>query len=463
MSLNPRISAGVLVCISLASVDEILRADMLWTYVTGLGLFAFFLLEWPRLAKTAKALVVFAILLGAVMIFLNKMTPYILAKAVSRAGFLTFFMVSLALLQNAADSSLMVRRCGKAIVHQPPGRRYFMLAVGASFFSAFLSIGTISLLGTMVKNGIDSARDTTEDQVSEIRLQRMTVAILRGFCTIVFWSPVTLTLAIVLTALPELSWIEIQPYGFIITICFLFIGWLLDRSAYPRSKLSPVVPKGAPLTVLYPLFGLMVLIFALAALLANILTINLISALLITIPFISLGWVYVQYWRGDWGDATLRSLSRAYNGFLPALPNMRSEISIFAASAFIGLLVPPLIDVDALGGFIVEFGLGKGWILTLSFWIIIMVAMIGINPIISVTIALDLLPRLPQIDIAPLSIAIMAITAWSIIVGFSPLSAAVRIAGRVVDRDIVDIGFRWNGQYSLIVTALFSVALLVFT
>ncbi len=459
--LNPKIPAGILLLVCLASVGEILHFDWPFAYVIGPGLLAFFALEWPRLAKIAKVLVVVAVLLGTALITLDKIAFDMLAKAISRAGFLTFFLVSLGFLQSAADSSLMVRRCGEAIVHQPPGRRYVMLTVGASLFSVFLSLGTISLLGTMVKNGIDAGRTTTEARISEIRLQRMMLAILRGFCTMVLWSPITITLVVVLTAIPELTWLEILPYGLCVTASYVFVGWLIDRWTFPRSRQIPTDPKGLPLTVFLPLLGLVFLILALALILSFILSINQISALLIVIPFVALGWMLFQYQSLGESLALAKTFLRVRDEVLPALPLMRSEICIFASSAFIGLLIPRLIDVDAVGGGIALLNLAEGWVLVLSFWAIALLAMIGVNPIISVTIAVDLLPRLPGLDISPLSVALMAITAWSIIVGFSPFSAAVRIAGRVIDRDITDVGIRWNGPFSLIIGLLFSGALLL--
>lgn len=50
------------------------------------------------------------------------------------------------------------RRGGEAVVNQPPGRRYTVLTIGGALFGVLLNLGTISLLGTMIREGVDAGR-----------------------------------------------------------------------------------------------------------------------------------------------------------------------------------------------------------------------------------------------------------------------------------------------------------------
>lgn len=52
----------------------------------------------------------------------------------------------------------LIGRGGEAVVNQPPGRRYTVLTIGGALFGVLLNLGTISLLGTMIREGVDAGR-----------------------------------------------------------------------------------------------------------------------------------------------------------------------------------------------------------------------------------------------------------------------------------------------------------------
>jgi hypothetical protein len=120
-----------------------------------------------------------------------------------------------------------------------------------------------------------------------------------------------------------------------------------------------------------------------------------------------------------------------------------------------------MIDTDYLGDVIQSSGLSAGWVLVLTFWLIALCSGIGINPIISVSVACEVLPRLENLAIAPITVGVLAVGAWTVVVGYSPFSAAVRIAGRIINQEAARIGFIWNGLYSILCGAILTVVLLV--
>ena len=420
---------------------------------------AFFAYEWRALARVGRILVCLCLILPVFLAFRHGLQLSVITAAIDRAVFLAFFVTSLSFLQSAARSSPLIRRCGEAVVNQPPGRRYTVLTIGGALFGVLLNLGTISLLGTMIREGVDAGRQKTEDRVSEIRLQRMTLAMLRGFCSIPMWSPITVTLAIILASLPDITYFDILPVGVTLTVIYLASGWVIDRLTYPRPAAANVV-KGAPLITLLPLVGLVVLIPTVAFVSAQLLTISMISALLIALPFMAAVWIFFQ---SQGQENRLKHVGkRLWTDTLPSLPQMRSEIAIFAGSGFLGVMVVPLVDTAWLGAMVTGLGLHEGWVLTLTFWAIAVCSAIGINPIISVTLAVEVLPRLDGLQISPLSVAVMAVSAWAVIVNFSPFSAAVRIGGRIIDRDPMHIGMRWNAVFAVTMIIMLSLGLLFF-
>lgn len=168
-----------------------------------------------------------------------------------------------------------------------------------------------------------------------------------------------MTLAIILASLPDITYFDILPVGVTLTVIYLASGWVIDRLTYPRPAAANVV-KGAPLITLLPLVGLVVLIPTVAFVLAQILTISMISALLIALPFMAVVWIFFQ---SQGQKNRLEHVGkRLWTDTLPSLPQMRSEIAIFAGSGFLGVMVVPLVDTAWLGAMVTGLGLHEGWV-----------------------------------------------------------------------------------------------------
>ncbi|PYC47535.1 hypothetical protein DI396_08775 [Litorivita pollutaquae] len=455
---RPEVSAFLLILICLSAAAAQIAAPPFTAAIAGPALLLFFLREWRHLARMARILVMISLLGSGMLLLAEKIDLAVLGRAIDRAAFLAFFVTALSLLQSAGGRSPMIRNCGEALVEQPPGRRYTVLTIGGALFGVLLSLGTLSLLGSIIVSGVEGRRGSTEPRISEIRMQRMTLAMLRGFSTIPMWSPTTMTLAIILSGLPSLRWIDILPLGLAATVAFLVLGWITDRLTYPRPS-GANRTEGAPLTTLLPLVGLVILIPGVAYVVAEVLGLSMIAALLVTVPFISFGWIFIQM-RGA-GDSHPMRASGTWimRDVLPSLPSLRSEVGIFAGSAFIGILIPPLLNLDVIGSTVAQLGLSAGGVLVLSFWGIALALMVGINPIISATIAIEILPNLPGLALSELGIAHMVMMSWAVIIGLSPFSTSVRMSARVIGREAAEIGLRWNLRFSLVAGALLSLYL----
>ena len=424
--------------------------------IAGVALVGFLMLELVHISRLGMVLLGFSLALGLVHFHRGSLDAALLEQAFGRAAFMAFFLISLFFLQSAAVTSAMVRRSGDVLVDQPPGRRYLALTFGSTVFGFLMSLGAITLLGSAIRQGVETIGDR---RLGEIRLRRMTLALLRGFSTIPLWSPITVSMAIVLSALPEVSWIQVFPYGLAFTLISLLIGWLIDRFD-PSRTLRAGATHGTSVVQLLPLVGLVVLMPVGGWALSVVLGISLLRALLLALPLMSLVWIAVQcrdsgLWprlRGIWRRLT--------TDILPAMPTMRSEIAIFAGSALLGVFLVPLIDVQWIGWVIAELGLSGQFVLLIAMWVIVSAAIAGINPLVSVMIMTEILPKLPGLDISQLSVALMAVGAWSVSINVAPMSTVVRITGQVVMRDPMVIGPKWNGLYTLIIAAVLSAGLL---
>jgi len=461
--LRTNLSSSILLLACLITGANELQPLYWAAWVSGPALLVFFALEWKRLAGVARLLISGALLLLIIFSAQDGVSLEILSKSINRGAFLAVFVTVLNILKDSAQSSRLIRECGAVIVNQPPGRRYTMLTLGGHLFGVLLNLGTLSLLGTMIRRTIDTSQKNVEPRIREIRLQRMTLAILRGFAAVPLWAPTSITIVIVLSGMPELSWFDLLPFGLSGAVLFIATGWAVDRLSFPRAKRieKRYTLKQIFLTLL-PLFILVVILPGIAFGVAQFLSVRLTSAMLICIPIFGLCWIFIQYLRRGAIRAFFLTTRRMHRRLLPSFSELRSEIGIFYCSGFLSILLLSQIDIGALGNMIVANGLNEGWTLVLFSWVIIIASVAGINPIITMTLSMEILQQLPGMNIQLTMIALMVTMTWAIAVNLAPIGASIRLISYCIQKPPSEIAFHWNAVFSLVMLSLLSVFLLIF-
>ena len=454
------LSTFFLLTISFGAIGKVFSTGAIFPWAEIIGLLGFVTLEFTRLSRMAQTLLVLCVALPVYGLATNSFDTSLFWTAMHRAAFMAFFLTSLSFLQFSAGRSPLVQRSGKILVNQAPGRRYLVLTFGSAVFGLLLNLGTVGLLGTMIARGVAPGKDAEEERIANIRKKRMTLAMMRGFCALPMWSPITVTIAIVLAALPNVSWAQMVVKSAPMAVLFLLIGWAMDRRAYPKRPSTPL-PEVPSLTGLLPLLTITILVPATAYLASKILQTNLITALLICLPMITVSWLAIQEYADGPSKALRQTVTLMRTGLLPNLPEMRTEITLFSTSVFIGVIVAATIDTETLGHTILSLGLSGTVLLILAAWFVVGLSMFGISPIITVTILVSTLPKLGALQIDPVALGITMLTAWTISVGISPFSAAVRFSGRMIDENPTKVGISWNLGYTLALLVVLSGFLLV--
>ena len=165
--------------------------------LAGLAMLIFLIVEFPRQRRYAQVLFLVLSAIGLIGIAtVDDPWPLFLAGWQRGAVYGGFFL-ALSCLRDAAETSPLVRRCGRHLVAQPPGRRYAALTGGGHLFGIILSYGAIDLLGAMVTraNAVSAAAHWQEARI--LRARRMLMAIHRGFCVMNCWNPLNLMTVIV--------------------------------------------------------------------------------------------------------------------------------------------------------------------------------------------------------------------------------------------------------------------------
>ncbi|MGO1501313.1 MAG: hypothetical protein ACTHWH_08550 [Marinobacter sp.] len=420
----------------------------------------FIVLQWRQIHHTFQFFAVLALGLGLFLWFTQRVTWDELAAAIDRGAFFTFFLTSLSVLREAAGTSSLVRRCGTIMVNQPPGRRYLLMTVGSHLFAVMLNVGALNVLGTMVKRAIHPGETDEERRIANVRSRRMLTSVLRGFCGIPIWSPTSVTMLLVLSAIPTLDWEHYAPVGLLVSGLFVLWGAALDRLSYPLRTITPGADH--QLRYLIPLVLLVALIPTSAFVVSELTGIKLFSALLLCVPFIGVIWISFQYKRVKPRMNAALLLRRISRSFPATFTSQRSEVALFASSGFIGVILIPLIDPIWINDWLQHVNIGDAWLMIMISLTILVFSLLAINPIISVTVILGVLQQLPDLEVPTIVQVIVVSVTWAVFSGMSPFTAALRFISNFSSVSPIVFGFVWNGVFNLTVLLALYTTLLIF-
>lgn len=427
--------------------------------IAGGAVLIYLTLSLPKLAWTRLAFVVIGVGLAILAVMTRGDWPAVLARGVVQANFICAFFVALATLRIPAAHSPAIHRCGRYLASRPPGKRYLALTSGGHLFALILNYGAIQLLGAMVERMVS---EETDPHIAAIRNRRMLVAIQRGFCASIFWSPLAFSMVITTGIVPGASWAATVPFAMFHMAVFTAIGWAHDTLVKP--KLTGPRPQARAaeggIADLLPLLVLLLIIFGGVGLLEVLTGLRMAAIVMVFVPVVALAWLIIEaFGRKGGGEAELRSQLR--NLIVRDLPAYRSELVLLIMAGFIG----------AVGGI-----LAKPWIAAMGidlsavplplllFAIMLFVPLagqIGMNPILSVALFAPLLPAPEQLGVSPILIVLAIVSGWAMTGLTSPFTATTMLIAKMGHITPVRVGTSWNGAVFLISLAVLTLSLVI--
>lgn len=429
-----------------------------WLAVPLLG--GYFALCWGRIMTVAKILLLGCVALAGVVLARDG-GGALLAKAIGRMSFFPVFVAMLALLRAAAGASDTTARAGALLVRQPPSRRYLALTVGGHIFGILLNIGGLALLLDMTKRANTLEAGFGEARIVAMRERRMTLAVMRGFACIAMWSPLGLALNLLLASMPDLAWLDVAPYGLAGAIVFMALGFVFDRLEFPR----PTRPRSESddpggISALLTLVGHIGALSGLA-MVAEVLTDRPFQAILINlVPLYAVGWLLTNAILRRQGRIAAFTLGHLREGGLVRWPHFANEISVFAASGFLGVVLATLAPREALQAAFAAAALPPGVVAAGLTGGIVVLGFVGLNPMISASI---LAATLASIEVPGLSHAhaVLALAAgWTCVIGVAPLMSSLVMTATLIGRRPLEVGLIWNGRFTIAAVVVAMVAVL---
>ena len=427
-----------------------------WLAMVALG---GYLLTLRGLSTMARILLGAALMLSLAALWKHAAPLELLREAAGRFAFFATFLVVLGLLRLPAYRSPLVKRCGHAMLLQPPSRRYPILSLGSALFGIILNIGVLNLIAAMIEKSNTLAAAQGRLWVQQTRQRRMMLALLRGFALAPLVSPMGIGMAVVISSMEGLRWIELAPYALGSALLLFLVGWGVDRMTGPHMQQN----RKGDVPSLRPLVRFALLLLSLVALIFSLawgLDLPLPTAVLLGAPLGAFLWLCWQFRRHGMAGVPMSAVT-LHRGLPRLVSPASNEIVVLGAAGYIGHICVGLVDGAALAGsvgFLSSLGAGSAVVAML---LVALLAQVGINPIVSVTLLAGILPTLGIEGLTPPILAVSLLVGWTLALMSSPMTVSMLILSRFTGVSSMRIGYRWNGLFLCFATPLLAAWFLV--
>jgi hypothetical protein len=394
----------------------------------------------------------------AILILRDNPWP-IIGRAVLLASFFSTFLLALNILRDAAKTSTAVRRCGNYVIAQPPSRRYAALTFAAHLFAVILNYGVVNLLGTMVKRSNTMEAAGGDLRRFKIREKRMMLAVLRGQCTMVGWSPLSILIAICLALIPGLTWIEVAPVGAVYSFLFLALGWVMDRMEWrPRAATGVVVapqPRaGSFAQAVLPMAAILMCIIGMVIGANLLLGIPMVSAIMLMLPIFALGWIAVQFRHLGPQRMSAMLMRRVRRIPMREFAGSRSETLILSSAAYIGAALSAVVPEQAVAGLMGQLHLPWLAVAIVLAIAVLVAGQIGVNSLVMLTLIGGALHDMSGAGLPSVLLAIALLGGASLSIGSSPYGTPVVLIAGLTGETPERVGRAWNGRFTIAATVV---------
>lgn len=356
-----------------------------------------------------------------------------LITGLDRAQIFLVMFYAVTWLREPAVTSASLKELRDWVVGQPAGRRYPILWLSAHFLGSVLNLAAMSLLSVMAG-----------EQKDKLLRKRLSVALMMGFTVASTWGPFYVSVAVILTAIPGVSWADIAPQGLLLSFILLFVGWGYDR-AFLRQKptTETSLPRTPPTLHASSTIRTTCLLLVLSVLvlgLHELAKLPIPIALGVVSPPFAILWAAMQMPMGQrWLGGAQPLITRIFK----SLPELRNEAIAFSAASVLGIGVASVLPPDQISATLQSYGLSGDVVIVGLIYGMTIAGAAGFHPVIVAILVGEVMP--PEVIGMPPEILAMALLGvWGTSTMISPFSATTLFMSRVVNTPSHVIAWRWD-------------------
>lgn len=356
-------------------------------------------------------------------------------------GTLMFILLfaSVTQLQYPAIRSPSMQVVREMVANLRPGRRYLWLSLASHFLAAITNFAGFALLASFVASS--SGGDLRK---------RMALALSRGFVAASTWSPFFLAMAVVVSLMPQLRWLDVAAPGIILGLLLIAFGSFCDRMGRrdtPQPATAAAVPIAGRNAALARLALLSAILVGGVAALDAVAHLSMSATIAIVVTVFSLAWFAILA-TGRSPDAPHVDVGEYAASLVDAVASLRGLSVLFVAANIFGQGVASAIDGDMLVQAAAGIGIAGIWWIPFLLGIIAVGSFFGLHAVILIVVVGHTLP--PQtIGLAPATLALVMLTSWGIGGVLSPLSNLTLYAANMLGQSNWSMAWRDNGLYAL--------------
>ena len=392
------------------------------TYLGAAAAGATVLLGWQDMRNVPRAVFVVAL---AMLVFALGYDPELIETASGNMTRLAGLMLAVMLLSNVLARTEDLQQISVSLFGGEPLARYLSLAFGTSLVSVPLNFGSVAVVGSLVGERIRRNGDSESTR-------NATRAVLRGFGVAPMFSPLSISVVLTLTLLPQVSLLSLLLLAVPFSVVMVLAG-LHWREPEPLQSTERSVNRAGAGSWLR--FGGLILAICVGVLwlshrfglsYAHAVALSCLAAVLL---YRILGWL------------------KRENPPLASMANVSNELAIVGGSAFIGAVLSGVVLGQISGQPELPVWL---WALLAAGvpWVFFAAGLAGMNPIIIATLIGGILGSLWP-GAAQLGLAIAMVTGWGITAFGTPFAANALIMERLTGYRTRDASFRWSLALSL--------------
>ncbi len=392
------------------------------TYLGAAAAGATVLLGWQDMRNVPRVVFVVAL---AMLVFALGYDPELIETASGNMTRLAGLMLAVMLLSNVLARTEDLQQISVSLFGGEPLARYLSLAFGTSLVSVPLNFGSVAVVGSLVGERIRRNGDSESTR-------NATRAVLRGFGVAPMFSPLSISVVLTLTLLPQVSLLSLLLLAVPFSVVMVLAG-LHWREPEPLQSTERSVNRAGAGSWLR--FGGLILAICVGVLwlshrfglsYAHAVALSCLAAVLL---YRILGWL------------------KRENPPLASMANVSNELAIVGGSAFIGAVLSGVVLGQISGQPELPVWL---WALLAAGvpWVFFAAGLAGMNPIIIATLIGGILGSLWP-GAAQLGLAIAMVTGWGITAFGTPFAANALIMERLTGYRTRDASFRWSLALSL--------------